>query len=227
MSQLHPAPGAVSAFSDQVEVLRQALPHGAEFAIVIVFALALVIGAATRKVAKKLGFPYTIAMLGIGILCGIVVDPQFHELVEGVGSHGHHFGAKDLLVWALYDARSIRPDLIIFVFLPALIFESAYAIDLHTFKKTVGPAVVYAVPAMLISTLVTGLVAHRLLSVTGVDFDAHYIGEYAVVNGSLLVCLVFGALISATDPVADVALLSELGVSKKMSHLINKILDKH
>ena len=54
MSQLHPAPGAVSAFSGQVEVLRQALPHGAEFAIVIVFALALVIGAATRKVAKKL-----------------------------------------------------------------------------------------------------------------------------------------------------------------------------
>ena len=33
-------------------------------------------------------------------------------------------------------------------------------------------------------------------------------------------CLLFGAIISATDPVAVVALLKELGVSKSISTLI-------
>jgi len=224
--------------SQQLDLFTSVLPHGAEFAIVIVFALTLAIGAATRKVAKKIGFPYTIAMLVIGIISGIVVEPQFVSLVKHVGEqlagghgghgggHGHgvHLGAYDLLLWAVHAARSIQPDLIIFVFLPALIFESAYAIDLHTFKKTVGPAIVFAVPAMLVSTAVTGFMTFFLIDIFSIDFASHYAAGTPFSglqeNGALLACLVFGALISATDPVAVVALLSELGVSKKMSHLI-------
>ena len=225
-------PLAEAPVAEQLAALTAALPHGAEFAIVIVFAAALVIGAATRKVAKKIGFPYTIAMLVIGIVCGIAVEPQFEALLHhfvgaadsgaaGHGGHGGlHFHASDLLVWAVHAARQIQPDLIIFVFLPALIFESAYAIDLHTFKKTVGPAIVFAVPAMLVSTFVTGYTVYFLFNTFLPDFAASYTGDFAIENGPLLACLVTGALISATDPVAVVALLSELGVSKKMSHLI-------
>ena len=231
---MHPEAHNLAAlpFADQLAALEAALPHGSEFAIVIVFALALAIGAATRKVAVKVGFPYTIAMLVIGIVCGIAVEPQMAHLVadfvekmssaHGAGEHGHamHFHASELLIWAVHAARSIKPDLIIFVFLPALVFESAYAIDLHTFKKTVGPAIVYAVPAMLVSTAVSGYMVYLLLGVFEINFGAEYTGKFAIDNGPLLICMVFGALISATDPVAVVALLSELGVSKKMSHLI-------
>lgn len=230
MAHEAPAHLASASFADQVGAFTAALPHGAEFAIVIVFVVALVIGAATRKVSKKVGFPYTIAMLVIGIFSGIAVEPEFNKLVahfvasSGGGGHGSghaaHFSWYDLTLWAVHASRSIKPDLIIFVFLPALIFESAYAIDLHTFKKTVGPAIVFAVPAMLVSTFVTGYMTYYLLSVFGIDFGAQYVGHVAGDGGALLACLVFGALISATDPVAVVALLSELGVSKKMSHLI-------
>jgi NhaP-type Na+/H+ or K+/H+ antiporter/CRP-like cAMP-binding protein len=220
---------ASAGFAEQAAAMTAALPHGSEFGIVVVFALTLAIGAATRKVAKKVGFPYTIAMLVLGILCGWFVEGRFEHMVShfvegmaagGHGGHGYHFHASELLVWAVHAARSIKPDLIIFVFLPALIFESAYAIDLHTFKKTVGPAIVFAVPAMLLSTVVTGGMIYFLLGVFGIDLDQYYVGEYAIENGTILICMVVGALLSATDPVAVVALLAELGVSKKMSHLI-------
>lgn len=39
-------------------------------------------------------------------------------------------------------------------------------------------------------------------------------------NMSFMGCLLFGTIISATDPVAVVALLKELGVSKRISTLI-------
>lgn len=39
-------------------------------------------------------------------------------------------------------------------------------------------------------------------------------------NMSWIACVLFGAIISATDPVAVVALLKELGVSKRISTLI-------
>ena len=39
-------------------------------------------------------------------------------------------------------------------------------------------------------------------------------------NMSFMACLLFGAINSATDPVAVVALLKELGVSKHISTLI-------
>ncbi len=214
------------------------MPHGTEFTIVIVFALALAIGAATRQLATRLGFPYTIAMLVIGLATGygLTSFSDYEAIAEHfrlayAGEVDWHPHAMDYIVYALSNARDIKPDLIIFVFLPALIFESAYAIDLHTFKKTVGAAIVFAVPALLFATVLTGGLLYGLLDVAGWDFAGEFTrhGEEMVAagklsnpvaNGALLACLLFGALISATDPVAVVALLRELGVSKKMAHLI-------
>ncbi len=214
------------------------MPHGTEFTIVIVFALVLAIGAATRQLATRLGFPYTIAMLVIGLATGYgltsfsdyqAIMEHFHEAYAGTTEWHPH--ASDYFVFALGNARNIKPDLIIFVFLPALIFESAYAIDLHTFKKTVGAAIVFAVPALLFATVLTGGMLYGLLDIADWDFAGEFSrhGEAMVTAGkmtepvagaALLACLLFGSLISATDPVAVVALLRELGVSKKMAHLI-------
>ena len=131
------------------------MPHGTEFAIIIVFALTLAIGAATRLFSAKTKFPYTIAMLVLGLGVGYLLSSawldletvQRHFEAAYAGKTGWHPHIRDYLVYALGSVQSVGPDLIIFIFLPALIFESAYAIDLHTFKKTVGPAIVFAVPA--------------------------------------------------------------------------------
>ena len=64
-------------------------------------------------------------------------------------------------------------------------------------------------PMLLFSTFVTAVFMYYVLGFNGPD------------NGfTFVACLLFGAIISATDPVAVVSLLKELGVSKRISTLI-------
>ena len=89
-----------------------------------------------------------------------------------------------------------------FVFLPALIFESAFNLDARQLIKDLVPIVVLAVPALLITTALIALGAWWLL-----DIDP-------------IVAILFGALISATDPVAVIALLKELGAPLRLTVLV-------
>ena len=93
------------------------------------------------------------------------------------------------------EIAEMDPHLMLIVFLPTLIFESAFVMDVHTFKKTLVQSVTLAGPGLIFSTFLTSLMAR-------------YIFTY---NWSWVVALMFGTLMSATDPVAVVALLKELG----------------
>lgn len=168
--------------------------HGPEFTVVLVASLVLAIGAATRAFSRWTGFPYTVALLLLGIGTGIALkDVHGHEGLAGV-------------LALLRHGTEVSPDLIIFVFLPALVFESAYGLDVHAFRKGAGVAVLLAVPAMLAAALLTGALMLWLAPEAW--------------HWTLTFALVFGALISATDPVAVVALMRELGVSKRLATLI-------
>ena len=171
--------------------------HGPEFAVVFISIVALLIGAVMRIVSSKTGFPYTIGMMVVGIVVGMLFGDS--GVVHG---HEHEGGLASVLMLG----AAIDPHLIIFVFLPALVFESAYAIDVSEFRKSLGAIVVFAVPALVLSTL---MVAGVMVSVTS--------SSWAWSWPAAVVC---GALISATDPVAVVAILRELGVSKRLGTLI-------
>lgn len=165
--------------------------HGPELSSVLIAALALVLGAILRLVSRWTGFPYTIAVLVAGLLVGLGLEQTHAEHGPlALMAHGQH----------------ASPDLIIFVFLPALVFESAYSIDVHEFRKNLGPVFLYAVPSLIIATLAT---AAAMVGITGSTWQWDW-----------KAALVFGALISATDPVAVVAILRELGVSKRLAVLI-------
>ena len=49
------------------------------------------------------------------------------------------------------------------VFLPMLIFESAFNLDWFTFKRVLAPALVLAVPGLLLSIGLTGAVIHNII----------------------------------------------------------------
>ena len=87
------------------------------------------------------------------------------------------------------------PHLMLIIFLPTLIFESAFVMDVHTFKKTIGQSITLAGPGLIFSTFLTSLMGK-------------FIFTY---KWSWVVALMFGTILSATDPVAVVALLKELG----------------
>lgn len=94
---------------------------------------------------------------------------------------------------------SVTPELILSLFVPPLIFEAAFHVDLRLLRNTMAPVLVLAVPGVLLTTLLVG----GIVSVgTGLPF---------------VTAAIFGALISATDPVAVVALFRELGVPRQLA----------
>eukprot|EP00808_Paulinella_micropora_P029712 g12313.t1 len=100
----------------------------------------------------------------------------------------------------------MSPHLMLLLFLPALIFESAFTVNFHTFSHEAVQALLLAVPGVVISAALTAVFVWYV-------FRPYY-------DWSIPVCLMFGSALSATDPVAVVALLREIGASKRLSTLI-------
>jgi len=176
--------------------------HGPDTSSLFFIILAVFIGAATRHFLKKIPVPFTALLLIIGIVLGVMNRMDFFM----------HWGSVDVsfihdsFIWAAH----IDPHMLFFVFLPILIFEAAFAMDLHTFKKSAANSVILAVPGILMALILTGVLVYAI--------DILDIGLEGWANWSL--AFMFGSVISATDPVAVVALLKDLGASKKLGTLI-------
>ena len=96
----------------------------------------------------------------------------------------------------------ISPDIILALLVPPLVFEAAFHIRLEDLRRDLGLILTFAVPGVILTTLlVGGVVAWG----TGLEISA---------------ALVFGALVSATDPVSVVALFRRLGVPRRMQLLL-------
>lgn len=93
-------------------------------------------------------------------------------------------------------------EVVILLFLPLLVFSAALGIDLRAFTRNLGAILALAIPAFLISVVLVGLTLHVALGT------------------ALLVAFLFGALISATDPVAVVAVFREVGVPRRLLTLV-------
>lgn len=157
----------------------------------------LVIGALLKSMLKHSRFSYTVGLFGIGLIAGIL-------------NRAEVFQSMPQLSEALDSVANINPDLILYLFLPILIFDAAYELNMHIFKKTLANATILAAPGLVICMLLTGL----LMVAIGM-----FIPGYE--SWSWTFALMFGALISATDPVAVVALLHELKTSKRFSTLVD------
>ncbi len=97
---------------------------------------------------------------------------------------------------------SLTPDLILLVFLPVLLFEGAYNVPARRLWQNALPVSLLAVPGVALGTLVTGVIVHLALGL------------------SWGVALLFGALISSTDPIAVVTLFRELSVPRRLTLLM-------
>jgi NhaP-type Na+/H+ or K+/H+ antiporter len=157
---------------------------------VIFVGISLILGIASRHLLRGTRVPYTVALL----VCGIALGSLEY------GTH-HRFGkiGNGIRIWAKID-----PDLLLAVFLPALLFESSFSMEIHQIKRCMVQMLLLAGPGVLISTFFLGS-AIKLIFPYDWDWKTS---------------LLLGGLLSATDPVAVVALLKELGASKKLSTII-------
>ena len=103
----------------------------------------LVIGALLKSLLRHTRIPYTVGLFAVGLLVGLLnrygIFNFWSDLSEGVNS-----------------VANINPDLILYLFLPILIFDAAYELNLHIFKKTLANATLLAVPGLIICMLLTG-----------------------------------------------------------------------
>jgi NhaP-type Na+/H+ or K+/H+ antiporter len=99
----------------------------------------------------------------------------------------------------------MNPHMILFVFIPILIFESGFNCDWYVFKKEIVNILLLAAPGVLWGAL---LIAFCFKSILGYE------------ELSWNEALTLGCVLSATDPVAVVALLKELGASVRFNTLI-------
>lgn len=96
----------------------------------------------------------------------------------------------------------VTSDFILFVFLPPLLFEAAFHLDLRQFQRDTPIIALLAIVGVLLSTIIVA-------------------GIVSVGTGLPLgVALVFGSLIAATDPVSVVAIFRKLGAPKRLEVLL-------
>ncbi len=142
----------------------------------------LLVAAAAAIGLKRARLPYTVGLVLVGLVLGALA-PRFAFLEP-------------------FEHLQLSPELILFVFLPTLIFESAFNLDSRLLSRNLAPVLALAAPGLLVSTAIVGGMVTWL---TPLDMGP---------------ALLFGALISATDPVAVIALFKEVGAPKRLAILV-------
>lgn len=94
---------------------------------------------------------------------------------------------------------SLSPDVIYFFLLPVLLFEAAIHINIHQFRLQFKTITFLATFGLLLSIFIVG---YGLALLLHLPFE---------------VALLFGAIISATDPIAVLALFKTLGAPKRLA----------
>ena len=95
---------------------------------------------------------------------------------------------------------TIEGEVILLIFLPGLLYLDSYNIDIHLFLQSFWQLITFAFPMVLGGTALTACVAYYIFPY-GWSFD---------------LSMTFGAILSATDPVAVAVLLNELGAPPRL-----------
>ena len=111
---------------------------GLDMSPLLFIILSLFIGINTKRFLRKVPIPYTVILLIIGV-------------VIGAFNRYHWFDDLNLLTNSIDWASHISSEIILYVFLPTLIFEAAFDLDVHTFKKSFWNAFLMAVPGIAIA----------------------------------------------------------------------------
>eukprot|EP01118_Nematostelium_gracile_P013609 TRINITY_DN5163_c0_g5_i1.p1 TRINITY_DN5163_c0_g5~~TRINITY_DN5163_c0_g5_i1.p1 ORF type:complete len:601 (-),score=192.67 TRINITY_DN5163_c0_g5_i1:69-1667(-) len=100
----------------------------------------------------------------------------------------------------LRNALSFDKTVFFLFLLPPIIFESGYSMKKKKFFQNLGSIIGYAFAGTLIATFVTGFLLWVVVQMN------------VMTNLTFLECLIWGSLISATDPVTVLAIFKELRV---------------
>jgi monovalent cation:H+ antiporter, CPA1 family len=141
----------------------------------------LIVAAIIAMLAKRLRIPYTVSLVLGGLLLGVIQLPILSPLQPG------------------HRPDWLTPDVILILFLPALVFEGSVKLEVRELLRNSVPLLLLANVGVLLAALVTGYLVHWLIGLP------------------VLIALLFGCIISATDPISVLAIFKDLRVDKRLS----------
>ncbi|CAD8069778.1 unnamed protein product [Paramecium sonneborni] len=160
--------------------------------------LGLILGLILRELSKKFSIPYSPMILGLGLIIGLS-----QEYIGNIGD-------------SAYILSKMHPHLIVFIFIPVLLFESAFNCDWYTFKQQLINILLLAGPGCGWVNFDINIKKGAIM--LGISFKL--ILQYDNNDMNWYEALTLGSVLSATDPVAVVSLLKELGANPAFNHLI-------
>lgn len=133
--------------------------------------------------SKKINFPYTVLL----VLIGLLLVP-----LSKVG------------LFSFIDDFQLTPGILFFVFLPVLLFESAYNINYRHLMKSWKSITALAIFGLLISAIIIAGWLFFVFPLIGLEIP-------------FIICLLFWVLISATDPVAVLSIFKSIWAPRKLA----------
>jgi len=140
--------------------------------------------------AGRLRLPYSVLLAIVGFVLGVII--HVHGWAPGV--------VADFL--DSLQHFEISSETFLFVFLPVLLFETALAMNIRRLLDDISPILVMAIVAVVVCTVAVG-------------FSLSAIAPYG-----LVVCLMLGAIVATTDPVAVVGIFREVGAPRRLTTLV-------
>ena len=156
----------------------------------IVLSVTAVLALVNRRVLK---WPEAIGVMALALILSLTMLAIGKFLPDELHAVCERIAAFDFSGFVLHVALSF------------LIFAGAFAIDASLLVRERVPVLIFATVGILLSTAVVGLLTHWMLGLIGVS------------GVPLIHCLLFGALISPTDPIAVLSILNKAGVDKDLS----------
>ena len=137
--------------------------------------------------AKRLRLPYTVVLVAAGLIVSALAS----------------LGSADTLGLDIH----LSPELLLQLFLPILLFEAAFHVDLTKFLENKRAILSMAIPGVIVGMLLTTVL---------------FMGGAAVLNLGLdwQLVLLAAAMLAATDPISVVALFKEFTVSKRLGIIV-------
>ncbi len=142
--------------------------------------------------AERLSVPYTVLLALVGIAIGVATS------IPALDQPGHIFGD---IIGTLHDF-GLGAESLLYIFLPALLFEAALNLDLRQLGDDAAPVLLLAIVGVIVCTLVVGFALWPIAPV------------------GILACIILGAIIATTDPVAVVAIFRDIGAPRRLSILV-------
>jgi len=136
------------------------------------FALLLLGAALVGMLARRIGVPYAVAL----VVGGLLIEES-----------------------RITTVPTLDPGLVLFGFLPPLLFDAAFRLDTREARLLLRPILLLALPGTLLTAVAVGGIVTVVLHLP------------------LVVGLLFGSLVAATDPVAVVGVFKGLRASPRLA----------